>query len=125
LTGRQLKRTAGAYPVWTSQEDALLLELCRDRIIRGDHGWNNISQHFSRRSMVAVRQRYLILRNRAAGVERDRHPKPRDGTKGRERRMPEPAYTPPPVVSHTSLTAAFFGDPLPGRSALDRRGVQS
>ncbi|KGT75821.1 hypothetical protein MA20_32035 [Bradyrhizobium japonicum] len=27
----------------------------------------------------------------------------------------------PTPAEHQSLTAAFFGDPLPGRSALDRR----
>lgn len=27
----------------------------------------------------------------------------------------------PVLAEHQSLTAAFFGDPLPGRSALDRR----
>ncbi len=119
----RLVAKAGAYPVWTSQEDALLLLLCQDKIIRGDLAWYDVRNHFPGRSMVAVRQRYLTLRNRAAGVERDRHPKPREGTKGRQRRrMPEPEFTPPPDVSHTSLTAAFFGDPLPvGRHWISAR----
>lgn len=28
------------------------------------------------------------------------------------------------AIPHASLTAAFFGDPLPGRSALDRRQAE-
>lgn len=30
-------------------------------------------------------------------------------------------FAPPPKVYHTSLTAELFGDPLPGRSALDQK----
>lgn len=29
------------------------------------------------------------------------------------------------LTEHTTLTAAFFGDPLPGRSALDQRRVEA
>lgn len=31
----------------------------------------------------------------------------------------------PVPAEHQSLTAAFFGDPLPGRSALDRRQAEA
>lgn len=43
----------------------------------------------------------------------------RSKARAAELRAPKPS--PAPTASHATLTALIFGDPLPGRSALDQR----
>lgn len=114
-------KTAGAYKVWSEEEDRQLLDATRERAIRGDHAWHVVSEDFPGRSMEAVRQRYLNLRNASAGIERDRHPQPRKVKTRRERTMPAEKIAIAKPPEYTSLTAAIFGDPRPGRSALDQK----
>lgn len=112
----------GAYPRWTKEEDDRLLSICSGRQIARVAGWEKVAEEFPGRSAVAVRQRYLELRNRAAGIVRTRvRSSQAEVTLLRppvKRDHPVPAPLPP--VEYTTLTAAFFRDPPPGRSALDK-----
>lgn len=115
-------KTRGAYPLWTGEEDARLLAACESRSVLGTEAWQKISADFPGRSMYAVRQRYLVLRNLAAGIVRQRVRSERP--KRLRVRMPvKPEAIPPrlPPVEYKTLTAAFLGDPPPGRSALDKK----
>jgi hypothetical protein len=103
---------------WSEIEDQTLLDLCAMRTFIGD-AWREVAAKFEGRSPVACRQRYRLLRRKAAGEplpERPQRQRRYNGRKCREAlsRLPE-------TVHHVSLTAEIFGDPLPGRSALDRR----
>lgn len=120
---RKPSTMAGAYPRWNAEEDALLRELCAGRIIRGEAGWLQVTERFPGRSFFAVRQRWLTLRSADAGIKRDRS-QPVRPPREQKRVMPSPPVPARlPVVNHKTLTAAFFGDPLPGRSALDQRNT--
>lgn len=113
---------AGSYPTWSPDDDARLLARCAARQVKGEQAWRAIAEHFPGRSFFAVRQRYLILRMKAAGIARNRKRKSR-AVKGRKRFAPtaSPLQLRPLLPEHKTLTAAFFGDPLPGRSALDQK----
>lgn len=111
---------AGAYPCWTSDEDDRLRKICAGRIIRGEAAWQEIADDFPGRSFYAVRQRWLTLRNEAAGIKRERSPRARP-PKAQKRTMPSPPVPERlPEPMYTSLTAFLLKDPLPGRSALDK-----
>lgn len=115
-------KTRGAYPLWTDAEDAKLLAACEGRTIQGTEAWKRLADDFQGRSPYAVRQRYLVLRNLAAGIVRQRVRSERP--KRLRIRMPvkpEAIPAPLPPVEYKTLTAAFFRDPPPGRSALDKR----
>jgi hypothetical protein len=113
--------TAGAYPVWSADEDARLLAACQGKAISGNAAWQKIAEGFPGRSFCAVRQRHLTLRQRADGIERDRAYRTR--AKPQIRTVPDRKNKPdrPQRAEHLTLTSALLGDPLPGRSALDRR----
>ena len=114
-------KTRGAYPLWTGEEDAKLLAACEGRTIQGTEAWNRLAESFPGRSPYAVRQRFLVLRNLAAGIVRQRVRSERP--KRLRIRMPvkpETIPAPLPPVEYKTLTAAFFRDPPPGRSALDK-----
>ena len=113
---------SGAYPIWTPEEDALLLQKLQGGPGKGEAFWIALAEHFPERSFYAVRQRWLTLRNKAKGIKPNRHPlKPRPFDREHARRMPEPRPVPKALPDYNDLTAAFFGDPRPGRSALDQR----
>lgn len=116
---RKPSAMAGAYPCWTDDDDAQMREACAGRTIRGKAAWQKVADGFPGRSYCAVRQHWLELRNKDAGIIRDRTGYVRPARE-RKRKMPRPT-TPErlPVVNHQSITAAHFGDPSPGRSALD------
>jgi len=116
-----------ASPPWHVDEDARLLDIIgRDGKPRGDAAWARLAQaEFPGRTYGALRQRFLALRKRAAHVAK----MPFRYASSRKPKNPH-GYTmqapPSSLPEHDSLTAAFFGDPLPGRSALDRmRGAQA
>jgi hypothetical protein len=120
VTGTK-RKTAGAYKCWSAEEDERLLALCHGKVIHGEEAWWQIAEGFPGRSRCAVQQRHLTLRMRAAGIKRSHPPRPRP-ISSRERKMPDDTPPPRPVfLQHYDLTAAFFGDPLPGRSALDQK----
>lgn len=113
---------------WSAAEDALVRELCLDKNISGLEAWREIAGRFPGRSVYAVRQRLLTLRMLADGTKRPRQPKLARAAKGRRRRSkldvePTLSVQPPRPTSPApvNLTAWVFGDPLPGRSALDQK----
>lgn len=112
---------SGAYPIWTAEEDARLIEICAAASVQGIAAWRAVAEEFPGRSYFAVRQHYLTLRQKAAGVTRTRR-KERPAPE-RSRQMPAsvPSASTIPATEHLSLTAALCGDPLPGRSALDQK----
>lgn len=122
LAARDPVKHAGAYPKWSAEEDAKLLAACKGNIIRGEASWVKIAEGFPGRSFYAVRQRYLTLRNQIAGVVRDRDRKSRPIVP-RKRAPVVARFQPVPAsrAAHKTLTSALLGDPLPGRSALDRK----
>lgn len=122
MTAAKPQRFAGAFPMWTPEEDARLLKKLRGRTGLGQDFWIRLADQFPQRSFHAIRQRYLTLRMQEAGIKRERHPRPRT-TKAHQtpRTKPEPKIVRPPTPHHVNLTAFLCGDPLPGRSALDEK----
>jgi Myb-like DNA-binding domain len=108
---------------WTEADDALLSQLCEHQSTALLHpNWHEIAKHFEGRSWLACRQHWLRLRRGASGAApRVRMTEWR--ANGRISKAAKTRMQPPPAAlpSHTSLTAAVLGDPLPGRSALDRK----
>ena len=113
-------------PNWSVSEDSLLLEICKKRRPFGKAGWIRAAAEFPGRTAEALRHRFTTLEKHSKGIVRKRAVRPDRPP----RRYPKRVYTmqeptiPAALPEHTSLTAAFFGDPLPGRSALDRRPTQ-
>jgi hypothetical protein len=102
--GRSPKRRMMAF---TDLEAAEVLRL-RDEL---HWTFRSIDKHLGRRPGVCC-QRYHHLK----------------ATSRRSRDLPrqcapalQAAVVQPPAPMHRDITAAFFGDPLPGRSALDQR----
>lgn len=109
-------------PAWTAEEEARLVEACQNKSIVGLQGWEALAEtSFPGRSAYAVRQRYLELRNKDAGIVRMRVRESEAKPQLRAPVKPEARPKPPPLVEYKTLTAAFFGDPRPGSSALDKR----
>lgn len=116
--------SAGAYPVWTTDEDARLLKACDAGAVQGIKAWQKLAESFPGRTFYAVRQRYLWLRNQAAGIVRDRDRnarplRPKKRPPAGVKAHPEPL----PYFEYATVTAEFFKDPPPGRSALDKRNA--
>lgn len=108
-------------PVWSSEEDETLLSACRGTMVSGDAAWQKVADLLPGRSFTAVRQRIITLRNKARGILRD--PDRKDRPLKRKKSLAAEAVLSPPVSlpQHRTLTAFLFGDPLPGRSALDQK----
>jgi hypothetical protein len=112
---------------WTEADDALLSQLCEHQSTALLHpNWHEIAKHFIGRSGLACRQHWLKLRAGAGGAAprvrmTEWRANGRISKAAKARIQPPPAAAPP----HTSLTAAVFGDPPPGRSALDRKRAAS
>jgi hypothetical protein len=113
--------------LWSEAEDTRLAAICGARPAKGGV-WDEVAQQFPGRSAVACRQRWLALRQKAQGIVKPQKQRERKAN-GRICRIAADAealaaIAAAPVLRHASLTAAVFGDPLPGRSALDMRGRQ-
>lgn len=112
-------RRAAPFKKWTEAERKLLLTLAAE-----DRNWNSIARSLPGRTVTACKVQHNIMLREAQGLFRVRDVKPRkvNGRISRTaddiRLMTSPPASPP---DHTSITAAVFGDPRPGRSALDRR----
>lgn len=92
---------------WTYPESTALLKACGDRRIPREE-WMEIAKNLGTgRTVAACKQQVVKLR------AHDRCKKKQQNA-GVRRELQEPPR-------HTSLTAAIFGDPPPGRSALDQR----
>ncbi len=107
---------------WPAADDALLMKRWAGRAVVGEEGWKAIAEGLSLpRTWQSCRQRVQYLRRKASGIApKKREPRERkvNGRIYQRDKMQEPlAYLPQPA----SITAALFGDPLPGRSALDQR----
>ncbi len=111
-------RVATARP-WTVIERAQLRALAAAQ--RCD--WDAIARHFPGRTASACKAQHQMLMRAEAGRPRD-HSGERK-VNGRIRHTDSDlrlmAAPPPLAPDHESITAAVFGDPPPGRSALDRR----
>ncbi|MDI1264997.1 MAG: SANT/Myb-like DNA-binding domain-containing protein [bacterium] len=121
MTKRIADSARKASPPYSLDEDARLKRICSDECPAGEAGWTKISTQFPGRTALALRQRFLMLRKREAGTPPRRRVRDSVGTNDAQRRvtMQEPIAE-AKLPRHTTLTAAVFGDPLPGRSALDR-----
>ena len=109
-------------PVWSNEDDVRLLAMCQDKAISGEAAWRTIAEGFPGRSFLAVRQRYVTLRNQANGIARDRDRKSRPLSPAKPViREAKPVSVPP--AEYKTITAAFCKDPPPGRSALDKRNA--
>lgn len=113
---------------WSPADDEKLLRLCGRFTFIGVNGngviteqdWTQIADEFEGRSTGACKTRLVDLRNSAAGK-----PKPcrarakvvHGADSDFARSYQSPISLPDPV----SITAMIFGDPLPGRSALDHK----
>ncbi|HEX7895472.1 MAG TPA: hypothetical protein VF447_14840 [Terriglobales bacterium] len=93
---------------WTDEASKQLLKL-RDEM---GLGWTEIGKRLDRAGS-SCHTRYYLLKNPSTPHKVfQREPLDEGAYKDRSRRL---------SISHASLTAAFFGDPLPGYSALDKR----
>lgn len=100
---------------WTAEENiALLSDGRKVRTTRAE--WHVIAKQFPGRTMESCRQQFYKLRALPNGAVMQRKPYP-----AREPRRTVEMQAPQALPAHTCITAAFFGDPLPGRSALDQR----
>lgn len=107
-------------PVWSAEDDVRLLAACQGKTISGEAAWRKIAEGFPGRSFRAVRQRFLDLRNRAAGIKSERAFRSRARPQLRTTAEKRMAFVKPPPPQHLTLTSALFGDPPLGRSALDK-----
>jgi len=111
---------------WSAAEDEKLTALCKGHSTSLSAGWEEIAQHFEGRSYLACRQRWLNLRRKESGAPVRVRVTPRRAN-GRvisaavAKNTMQVAPSPGALPSHASLTSAIFGDPLPGRSALDQK----
>ena len=113
---------------WSKEDTAKLTQLCKAvphyKTMIGAKRWDLICAHFPTRTRVAVKQHWSGLKAKAAGkpprIRYDRlliNPSiVRHSPQERAIRQ-NPVQLPPPK----SITAFICGDPLPGRSALDRK----
>jgi hypothetical protein len=105
---------------WTDEHCARLLAL-GDSAQTGAR-WPKIGRELGR-SGAACKWKYTELKRRIANGEQLRQ----ESNKGTARRLRDQAATAAreqklaAELAPRSLTAVIFGDPLPGRSALDRR----
>ena len=112
----------GRFYPWSDEDSEKLFELCKTRLWGDGEAWMAIAAQFPGRTVSACRHRYDEVKRMKA-----------DKPSNRERRKynyknvvrtPEelsvrmkPINLPEPA----SITAFVFGDPLPGRSALDKK----
>jgi len=101
---------------WTDAERKRLLTLSAD-----DRSWRNIARAFPGRSASACKQMCNVLLREAQGIFRVHAVTPQKAN-GRISRQGSRSEAPTlPADDTRSITGVVFGDPLPGRSALDRK----
>jgi hypothetical protein len=114
---------------WSAEEDARLViagEFLTSRLTE----WQDLARKsFPNRTTFAMRVRYSTLCRKAEGLEPKRRvSRGARGTGFRVEREAEEATALARVeaarsLQHHSIGAEMFGDPLPGRSALDKRNA--
>lgn len=96
---------------WTEEDEAVLRRMHAEGATAAEIGLA-LNRH---REVVRVKARYLGLALKARPLRTaEERPAPRV----------RPSGPTPPVVHYSSITARVFGDPPPGRSALDQKRVQ-
>ncbi len=113
---------------WSKQDDAKLVKLCehytKHRAKIPMRTWQIIAAEFPGRSVGSVRLRYGALKAAKEGrcyapSRNERAANPRYVRS--VERSDTPRQAPQPLPLPTSITAFVCGDPLPGRSALDKK----
>lgn len=103
---------------WTETENAYLMSTCGKRSSISDHEWPAIAKGMgTNRTPDGCKQQFHKLRRTAKGIA------PKARIRRRKTEIVADMQSPldlDTLPQHTSLTAAFFKDPLPGRSALDQ-----
>lgn len=120
MTDNPAPRFGKGKPAWSTTEDARLLEITAAAPVKGDAAWREVAaKNFPGRSPNAVQQRVVTLRNKAKGIDRDYS---HSDWRLKERAVGTAAaqIAAASAAQHTTLTAFLCGDPLPGRSALDK-----
>ncbi len=111
---------------WTPEEDALLLSFGVNTVA----GWIKIAKEsLPSRTGAACHVRSCMLHQKAKGIEPAPRIRPSKGeylarvqrVKDEERALAEAETA--RSQYHPTITGHFFGDPLPGRSALDKRNA--
>lgn len=113
----------GSFYPWSDEDSDKLMELCKARTWGDGEAWMAIAEQFPGRTVSACRHRHdEVKRNRADKV---RHRDRRKYNYKNVVRTPEELAVrlqpPPDLPPPASLTAYLCGDPLPGRSALDKK----
>jgi transposase len=93
---------------WTEEEHAQLM-----RLVRQGKKWPEVAAILGR-SVSAVQTRHHDFKDGGGFRRTDRA----------NYQIAEAARAEVAMLEHKTLTAAFFGDPLPGRSALDRKSAE-
>lgn len=115
------------FTTWSAEQDALLMQLGAHRINR--QGWMAIAGRIPGRSASACRIRYYSLTAAAkAGPEAARTKERRSSASiyaDAKASMQSPLPGLPKQVPFPIAVALILGDPLPGRSALDKMQRQN
>ena len=113
---------------WSDEDSKKLVKLCkaserpfvRDQLKISNADWEKIAKIFPGRSPVGCKQRYGFMKAKAEGRVAATYYKTKDQYRTREEIKQR--YSPREAIPlPASITAFVFGDPLPGRSALDRK----
>jgi Myb-like DNA-binding domain len=111
------------FYLWSNEDSDKLMELCKARTWGDGEAWMAIAAQFPGRTVSACRHRYDEVKRNRAGKPTNRE-RPKYNYKNVVRTPEELAdrlRPPPDLPPPASLTAFLCGDPLPGRSALDKK----
>lgn len=116
---------------WTPEEDALLEQLGDGPATR--EAWGVLAaERFPGRSLHSCRCRYYLLQKRSLGIAETPRERGRASTRKGHLTFAGKVDGEAEVLErvkaardlyHPTITGYVFGDPLPGRSALDRRNA--
>lgn len=117
---------------WTPEEDALLEQLGDGPTTR--EAWGVLAaKRFPGRSLHSCRCRYNLLQKRALGIDDGRRGERKGASTGKGHltfagKVDNEAEALAEAEAarrryHPTITGYVFGDPLPGRSALDKRNA--
>ena len=103
---------------WTPQELATLVRLKNEGC-----GWDVIAAHphLRGRSHVSMQSKWHAIAHHESRIAPDGSTRDRETVTSLRQRAEQARAAMP---QHVDLTAQIMGDPLPGRSALDRQGRQ-
>jgi Myb-like DNA-binding protein len=107
------------WSTWTEADTTRLTTLVDQR---SGLNWTEIAERFPGRTPKSCAAHYRAAKLRARGIKRERWSPPPVNPDRVHRTTPlqQPRELPLPAT----ITAYVLGDPLPGRSALDKRMMQ-